>query len=612
MKVCPACHSQEISEAHYCSKCGFHFADDDPVFNNQENKKRKKTGSSRKVKKHGHHPGHGTAKGRNYGPEDPHKMKAGKGVRKKKIKKRVRKKVREMPVDDRPRRPVWPFIAGFIAIAIALGTGIYFTITNNNFLRSQEKEIEELYGSIQQLRTHQKENYLEEALTDYQGDRFCDEAKEKNDAELRNEQKISYLKSIKEEFDAYDDQLASSQKETLDGQFNEIKGKYQEPYLINGEKEQFEAWEKDYETYVEERRFNDARKVIEDYGSREKMIANDDESNLNYSVEHLLDEDEFMPETLHLSVAADTYTDNGRQMGPDHFTLVEQIGKKGKETYVPVDSVSLVMKGNEARYTLKFQPGKRGNYTSKRAYVLHVRNQNGDRGFTVMDGTVPDLKIQQATADYIKDFVKAFNEDCDADSRKFNKMKDYLKKGSQAYDDYKDLPGKSNVEGEGIYDQEDYSMSVNKDHTKVTVDVTFLYEIGRYRSYDSIRDNSAERSFAHSDSTDSKDFVIYDSYVVYERDGEKRAQELDNSSTFLVHEYLSETNHFEIDMTNTFIGQITGHDNGSTDVTNVEGMSYQVDGDKHVYRESDLGYGLYTDGEGYVDEDAELYDDEFH
>ena len=687
MKVCPVCHNREVADAQFCSECGFHFIDGDNISDTLEHKKpqnsgfsqagslegggidgsrpkprppkdkptvepgfhKPDTGSSKDQefkeqefyktkdsvkeegfyssdseppKSQGLYTGYDASNGMGYGSEDYHERKRKKSD--------LNWKGKKGDPEDRPRRPVWPFIAGFIALAIIVGTGIFFTISNNNLIKSQEKEIEDLYRGIGKLRDHQKENYLDEALENYKGDQFCDEAKEKKEADIKNEQKISYLKTIKEDFEEYDDKLAANQKESLDKEFKKVKGKYKEPYLIDGEKEQFDSWEKEYDDNIEGRRFKAARQNIEDYGNREKMIANDDEISSNYSVKHLLDENEFMPETLDFSASADTYTNNGSAMGADHFTLIEQIGEKGKETYIDIDDVSMEMDGNMAKYVLKFKPGKKDDYTSKRAYVLHVRNQKADKAFTAMEGTVPEVKIQQATADYMKAFVKAFNADCSAESKTFDKMKEYLEDGSQAYDDYKGLPGKDNVEGEGIYDQDDFRVSVNKDHSKVKVDVTFYYEIARYRTYKDIKENSTEKSFARSDSTKSKDFIIYDSFVAFERDGENMAQNLDDSSRFLVHEYLSESNHFEINMTNSSIGRITDHDNGSANVTRVEEMSYQVDDEKEIYNESDYGDddgnyndnnvdnndsnadGDYNDGnEDDIDQGEELYDDDF-
>ena len=581
MKICPVCNNHEPgNDARFCSECGYRFEDSYEERVEREERSYDTSGAGKRRRR------------LSYGMKE------------------------DTPLSlDRPVRQKWPFIVGGVTIVIVVATAIFFAVSDHNFIMSQEKKIQKQFSHIENLRNSQKENYLDEALEDWKGDEFYSKAKEiKDNEDAGKEQQLSAIKELREKFDKYDEELVSGQTRSLNMEYSKVQGKYEESFLIEGEKEKIDAFEKEYDTDIDEHLFKSAKTVIENYGELEKNIANDDEAKSSYSAKHLLDEDEFMPTILDFSVFSDSYTNNGEAMGADHFTLIEQVGQKGKQKYIDIDKVSMSVKNGEYMYVLKFKTGQPDNYKKDRGYILHVRNMDGTRGFTVQEGTNPEKKIQKAVADYMTGFVKAFNSDCDADSKTFNKMKDYLEKGSQAWEDFKGQPSRERIKGEGITGQENFEVSMNKDYSKATVHVNFKYEIARYRSYGEICDNSKEDSFCHSDSTDQKDFLIRGDYVGYRKGGEYRGQELSDSSRFLCHEYLSENEVFTMNLTNNSAGKIIQHENDTAQITDVLGMSYQEDGSREHYSADNLNFSDDSDYEEYDQGDAndgyEEYDDE--
>ena len=605
MKICPVCHHREMEDnSVFCSECGYRFPT--PQASTGLDKKRPRPQAS-------------TGQNKVYPSKDMRNP--GKSVRPGKIKPADNRdpaypgsgvSFQNHLEADRPGRPIWPIIAGLIAILLIVGIGVWFFISNQRLEKKQQAEIDEHFSDIEAIYTRQKDQYLDDALKDWKGQDIYDAAKKtKEDENLSNEQKISSLKSNKEEFQTYDDTLAKNQEEQLDKSFDEAKGKYEEEFLIEGEKDKLNQFEKDYDDHTDKRNFKAAKADIEGYADLEKMIMNDEEDPSNFSAKAILVPEEFMPETLDFSVDANTYTVDGKPMSDAHFNLIEQVGEDGEQQYIQDVTVSdLEVDGDEAKYQLTFTPGKPDNYSKNRLYILHVRNADGSKGFTAQQGTNPEKMIQNAAQKYMKDFVDAFNSDCGEDSRVFNEMKDYLEKDSQAYNDYKNLPGLSTVYNEQITDASDTDITVAGKGEYVKITTTFTYIIVRQRSRDTIMANEKEKSFYNN--SDNKNFseeeYYGDTYIVYKNgDGPYKAQIRSGSSTFKVYEYLTEYNTFQLRIdNNTSVGPIYKHENGETNITSVEGMEYLEDPNKEVHDESEL-YGNDEEDDGYYDD--EDYDD---
>ena len=519
---------------------------------------------------------------------------------------------------DKPRRSVWPLVAGLLAAAIIAGTAFYYFISIGRIEKKQKAEIDRLYSDVETIYNRQKNEYLDDALKDWQGETFYDKATDtKEDDNLSNEQKISALKSILDDFRPYDDSLAKAQKEQLDKSFDKAKGKYNKEFLIEGEQDQLDQFEKDYSAHTDERNFKAAKADIESYSELEKKIMNDDEEKVNYSAEKILNSEEFMPATLDFSVDTEAYTADGKEMSASHFTLIEQIGRDGKQKYIRDISVSdLEIDGGEARYQLSFSPGKPEDYKTDRLYILHVRRQDGSRGFTAQQGTNPEKLILAATSDYMEEFVKAFNEDCSENSRTFSAMASYLENDSQAYNDYKGLPGLPSVYNEQIEDASGTDIKVTDDGKSVHVTTTFAYFIVRDRELEQITDSTAERSYYYDG--ENKDFgeETYEDkdYIFYSKDNGAtyNAQEKSSHSSFKVYEHLSEYNTFDLRITdNTSVGPIYKHSNDAPSVTKVEGMEYNIDPDKEIYTQDDLFPEEEEDADGVSRENEDYYDDDY-
>lgn len=568
MKICPICHNKEMDDlSAFCSGCGYRF-----------------------------HESQGQASA---GRRDPAYPDGGISF--------------QNHLDaDRPGRPIWPIIAGLIALILIVGTGVWFFISNQRLEKKQQNEIDQHFSEIKAIYTRQKDQYLDDALKDWKGQDFYDAAKKtKDDENLSNEQKISSLKSRKEEFRTYDDTLAKNQKEQLDKSFEEAKGKYEEEFLIEGEQDKLNQFEQDYDTHTDKRYFKDAKADIEGYADLEKKIMSDDEDPANFSAKAILVPEEFMPETLDFSADANTYTVDGKAMSDAHFSLIEQVGEDGEQKYIKDLRVAdLIVDGDEAKYQLTFTPGKADNYSKNRLYILHVRNRDGSKGFTAQQGTNPEKMIQNAAQQYMKDFVEAFNSDCSASSRVFNAMKDYLEKDSQAYDDYKNLPGLSSVYDEQITDASGTEITVSGKGEYVKITTTFSYYIERDRSRDSIMGTEKEKSYYNNGNNKNFEEQEYggEDYIVYtlDRGDSYRAQTRSGSSIFKVYERLTEYNTFQLRIdNNTSVGPIYKHENGEASVSSVDGMEYLEDHDKDVHDESEL-YSDEEEDDGYYEDD---YDD---
>lgn len=518
---------------------------------------------------------------------------------------------------DRPSRSVWPIVAGLIAVLIIVGVGVWFFITNQRLEKKQQAEIDQHFSDIEAIYNRQKNDYLDDALEDWKGEEFYENARDiKEDENRSNEQIITDLKSVKEDFTSYDDRLAKSQKEELDKSFDKAKDQYNKEFLIEGEQEKLDQYVADYGTHTDQRNFKAAKADIESYSDLEKNIMNNEEDPSNYSAKAILLEEEFMPETLDFTVDTDTYTVDGNAMTASHFTLTEQIGKDGKQKYIEDVKVSdLIIEGDEAKYQLTFSPGKPDNYKKDRLYILHVRNREGTKGFTAQQGTNPEKMIQKAAQEYMKDFVDAFNEDCHENSRSFNAMKDYLEKGSQAYGDYSALPGLDTVYNEQITDASGTEISIDEKGSSVKITTTFSYYIVRDRERSKIMESEKEKSYYNSGANKnfSEEEYFGEKYIVYSTDNgaSYKAQTRSESSTFKVYERLTEYNTFRLRIRdNSKIGPIYEHANDTNHVSKVEGMEYLEDTDKEVHTEDELNQVEEEEDDGSYEDSDEAYEDE--
>ena len=648
MKICPICNNKEDDiGAVFCSECGFRFQDSSPNTGKsmmyaptslndsggedrrshgelgypdprlETRDSRRKNPSPGKRRRENTRPGpHGAERQRDSAPVRPGPMRA--EERKGGAGKRTDDggiSFAGMQDLDGPGRSIWPLVAGMIAVLIIVGVGVWFFITNQRLEKKQKAKINQAYSEIETIYNRQKNDYLEDALEDWEGDKFLDKARDVKDDDNRSyEQKITDLKSVKDEFTSYDDRLAKGQEEELDKSFDKAKDQYNKEFLIEGEEDKLNQYVTDYGTHKDERNYKAAKADIEGYSDLEKNIMNNEEDPSNYSAKAILVEDEFMPQTLDFTVDTDTYTVDGNQMSDSHFSLMEQIGEDGKQKYIDNVTVSdLIVDGDEAKYQLTFSPGKPDNYKKNRLYILHVRNRDGTRGFTAQQGTNPEKMIQKAAQAFMKDFVDAFNNDCGEDSRVFNQMKDYLEKGSQAYDDYSGLPGLSNVYNEQITDASGTEITIEDKGGHVKITTTFSYYIVRDRERSSIMDSEKEKSYYNSGSNKNFSEEEYngDKYIVYSTDNgdSYKAQTRSDSSSFKVYERLTEYNTFELRIQdNRKVGPIYKHSNDSNHVSKVEGMEYLEDSGKEVYREEDINQDEYEDDGDYEDDD--YYDDE--
>ena len=575
MKVCPKCGRKCDDWANFCVKCAHSF----------ENEKRPT--EERIYGDIGSTPDSRDRSGEreaSSGEKAAEKMNAGDlgGVRfgKKAGKKPKRKK--ESPGGskqgkrewEQEKKSSWPLLSGIIAAAAMIGIGVFFFISYRNQAISDQNRIGQYVEDIKTISEREQTEYLEEVRESAPGEKVYKQAREIKESDDSNEEKLAALKSIYEELEKGDQKLIDKQTENLNEAYGQIQGKYKEgenqEFLITGEEERFQKLEEEYNRNLKEYHFVSARKNLDDYKKMLENMSKFDDAPDNYSAKTILLEDEFMPSIMDFSVSAESY---GPDLDASHFVIAEKIGD-GKAEYCKVTDVEAAKNGKMIDYQVHFKTRNASNYSDKRGYVLFVRNKNGDNGFKGQGGAYPEGMVQKAVGNFMKDFVKAFNKDCEAHD--YNALSDYIH-DDQVEDEYQAIVTADDMIREGITNvDKNFKTFKIEDGGHCTMTTTVSYKLGKVRSWEEVSKREMERSWVRNHYR----FQYYNGseYILFYNSAGEACGQILSRTRFRVKESLDQVETFSYTMTNTGISKITGHIQGDVTITHVDGLQPEENG----------------------------------
>ena len=621
MKVCPKCGRKCDDLANYCVKCAHSFANEKrpteekiygemavPGSRNWSGEGKKTSGGERSAKKKSV----GSRGGVQFGKKAAKKTNAKKdslgGGSQGKQKWKQEKK------------SSWPLLSGILAAAAIIGIGVFFFISYRNQAISDEKKIAQYVEDIKTISDREETEYLEEARESAPGKEVYKKALDIKKSDDSDEEKLAALKSIYEELEKGDQKLIDKQTESLNEGYEQIQGKYKEgenkEFLITGEEERFQKLEEEYDRNLKEYHFVSARKNLDNYKKMLENMSKFDDSPNNYSAKKILLEDEFMPSIMDFSVSADSY---GPDLDASHFVIAEKIGD-GKAEYCKVTDVEAKKNGKMIDYQVHFKTRSSSNYSDKRGYVLFVRNKKGDNGFKGQGGAYPEGMVQKAVGSFMKDFVTAFNSDCDA--HEYNALADYIN-DEQVEDEYRSIVTADDMIGEGITNVDKNFKSFKiEDGGHCTMTTTISYKLGKVRSWEEVSKREPERSWVRNHYR----FQYYNGseYIIFYNSAGELCGQILSRTSFKVKESLDEVETFSYSMTNTSISKITGHIQGDVTITHVDGLQPEENGtqitlgdlENHLgemydqYEEDQEDQETEWDDEGFVDEEETVLKEE--
>ena len=580
MRICPKCGFAEKSGASFCGHCGFHLLDPNLTQNPNLRVENPETGPEPVAS-----------------PVTP-----------------PSEKPRRKPdnhhltfSEEKPKKQRGPMIAGIAAILLLVCVAVFFFVTNQRKIHSENSQIEEHYQAVKDLCQRQRDDYLEEAVDNEALDEFDTTADSIKDSEdTPNQTKINRLKNLREKAEEYDTTVCQEQQKSLDESMKALTDQKDalSDYMLEGEDGQMDGYEKNYASHIDDKKFRLASDDVNQLKDLEERIADTSESKSKYSAKKLLLEEEFIPKTLDFSVDAETYT---AELTEDHFTLFEQVGN-GEPHVLPVKITKAKKNKNMIDYQLVFETQSPKDYESKRGYRLHVRNKEGTKGFDAQEGTIPSLLVKKAVQEKLKEFVKAFNQDCSNSS--YSALKPLVQSKTQAESKLSGIT--TSDKQEAITDSaNDFSrFKINSDNT-VSCTIRFTYRVGQMVSYDRIRSRPVEEAAMRRDVR--IETFRGTQWAIYEEDGVPVAGERVAEAKYAIDESLNENDSFSFNMTNTGIKEIYQYDFDSPEITEVHSVKYVPDKNNAVTINDLAGYtGGGSDDASYTEEDdyEEEYDDE--
>ncbi len=571
MRICPKCGYVYKEDGVFCTQCGFRYrtSANDPVSESINFSGYADDGNpapAKHGKKGNNHLNFGTEKEKDKDQDTPLTPHWESVSSKKKT--------------GRRKKPAGPMIAGILAILVIAGIAIFSFVRTWEKANTEKKQIDTLHTEIMATCKREREDYLEESVKIKDIEEFEERANTiKNSENSQNLEKINRLRDLKEKQTEYDDKLVEGQtKELNKARKKVIKNQdkaHLKEFMIAGEDEEMQGYDADYSTHLEEKKFRLCSDDLDHMKSLSEKILDDSESQSMYSEGSFPLNNEFIPQTIEVSVDAETYTEN---LTDDHFTLIEKIGGEDPQ-YLKASIKKRIQEGNEVRYQLYFKTNNNSDYTTQRGYRLHVRNLEGTKGFNMETGTRPADYVKLAVKDKLEEFVELYNRDCQ--DHQYYSLKDMVESDSQAEDRLSGIPGSR--EKEAIIDSDDDydTFHINQDGT-VFAKIRLTHEVLEVKSYGELEPEEESRMRSDMQKDDRIQQYQGQEYVIGENSSDQYVAEPVNEADYYVGEKYSGLESFTFRMSNNAINALIRYEVEEREIIEVEGVEYKPDPDNYI------------------------------
>ena len=199
---------------------------------------------------------------------------------------------------------------------------------------------------------------------------------------------------------------------------------------------------------------------------------------------------------------------------------------------------------------------------------------------------VKDIPVQmkEIAADWVEQFIAAFNSDCASGTRTYAAMANMIESGSQAEEELSGIPSREGVRDEKIsWNRSFDEIQLNSDGT-ISCSALFTYSLDQDNSYEKMSDRPLEKkqfdemvekgSYKVWDGSDGKTYLVNTAIL-------QKSAELLGETTYHVKESMGEMDSFVLNSKKGEITSLSSFESGTPEITMVEEFEY-VPGDHAI------------------------------